>query len=87
MIKDKEEFDILNQELLKKIVSWVKEIPLLSTSFVLSIKSIILTTFITIYLAFIKLVAIFMILYVLIYQNNSNYITLLIAMYLYLTET
>ena len=80
----KEESGVLDQEPVKKIVGQAKETASLLTSLVFNVGLTTSSTSVTIHLAFMKLVAILVILCRSAYQNNSNYIPLFIAMYLYL---
>ena len=62
LIKNKKDSNILDQEPLEKIVNQAKKTAPLLTSLVLSIGPTTFSTSVTMYLAFIKLVAIFVIL-------------------------
>lgn len=73
---------ILNQELLETIVSQAKEIVPLLTSLVFSVSPTLNTPH-TSHVASMKLVAILVIICKSTHRNNSNYIPLFIAMYLY----
>lgn len=83
LIKNKEQSGILDWEPLEKIVNQPKETTSLLMSSVLSVGLTTFLTSVTTYPTSMKLVAIFVILCILAHQNNSNYISLLIAMYLY----
>ena len=83
LIKNREDSGDLDREPLEKIVSQAKETAPLLTSLVLSIGPTTSLTSVTTHLASMKLVAILVILCRSAHQNNSNYIPLLIAMYLY----
>lgn len=83
LIKSKES-SVLDREPLETIVSKAKETAPLLISLILSVEPTTSSASITTHLAFMKLIAILVILYKLAHQNNSNYVPLLIAMYLYL---
>lgn len=72
----------LDSELFENIVNQVKEIVLLIISIILSLRSNS-NIYLTIHLISMKLLAILRIIYRSAYRNNSNYISLLMAMYLY----
>lgn len=75
----------LDRAPLESIVSQAKETTLLITSLILNIglTTTTSTTLLIFHLALIKQVAILVIICRLAYQNNSNYLLLLVAMYLY----
>lgn len=84
LIKNEKKFSILDLEPSEKILNLVKVTTLLLISLVFSVESITFSTSVTIYLASIKLIAIFVILCRLAHWNNSNYISLIITIYVYL---
>lgn len=83
LIKNRENFGILDWKPLEKIVNQAKETASLLTSLVLSIGPTTSSTSVTIPVTSLKLVAILVILCKSTHQNNNNYILFLIAMYLY----
>lgn len=76
------QFDDLDENFLENIVLEVKYIVLIMTSLVLSI-GFLSKSYLTFHLVLIKFLIILVIICMLAYQNNFNYISLFIAIYIY----